>query len=189
MSLNRNSPNFATIQESSRITVNTPLANGRIDIVTTPSSLNVPIYDQRNGSKGNNSFCKEAMFGQWSQTELSMLFFSEVNISALQQGIRGLVYNRSNKRFTIGVQSEQELKIIMKGIYFQYARHDPTSAVVDQVRILNQYVLDYAVNNILSNLEQYEKYRVDISTLPVPMERSSLVSNKGTKTLELKSFL
>jgi hypothetical protein len=32
-------------------------------------------------------------------------------------------------------------------------------------------------------------YKTNISTLPMPMERAQLPSQKGTKTLEIKSFI
>jgi len=57
------------------------------------------------------------------------------------------------------------------------------------VRYLNTKVLEWSVPQIITNLKQDEKYRQDISTLPEPLERSQLPSQKGTKTLEIKSFI
>lgn len=76
----------------------------------------------------------------------------------------------------------------MRSIYLQYSRNLPTN-VVEQVRELNGRVLEWTVNEVLSNLKQYEVYRKDASTLPMPMEYGPLVTQKGTKTLETKMFV
>lgn len=165
----------------------TPQMNGRIDIMSSRSKLDIPAYGQVK-SENNSTFCKEALYGGWERSDLSDVFFSQDNIEALQSGIRYMVYKQSNGRFTIGRQSDQELKIIMKAVYLQNAKHDPSRSSIAQARDLNKLILEYSVPNIVSNLQQYEQYRMDISTLPVPIDRSSFISNKGTKTLETKSF-
>jgi hypothetical protein len=57
-----------------------------------------------------------------------------------------------------------------------------------QVRALNVKVLDYAVPEVLSNARQYEKYKKDVSTLPVPLPHAPLATMKGTRTLEISRF-
>ena len=39
------------------------------------------------------------------------------------------------------------------------------------------------------SIAQKSKYKETVSTLPMPLERSQLSSQKGTKTLEIKSFV
>ena len=76
----------------------------------------------------------------------------------------------------------------MRSIYLQYAKNLDNDCI-GQTRELNKRVINEAVPSILSNLYQYETYRRDASTLPMPLDRSPLVTTKGTKTLELKSFM
>lgn len=118
-------------------------------------------------------------------TGVSDIFFSVDNINLLQMGLRNTILNQTNGKYTIGRQSEDELKIIMRSIYFQHSKNMPNN-INQQVRDLNTKVIEWSVPQILTNLKQDEKYRMDISTLPEPLERSVLPSQKGFKTLELK---
>lgn len=118
-------------------------------------------------------------------TAVSAMFFSVDNIELLQMGIRNKILNDTNGQYHIGRQSDDELKIIMRSIYFQHSKNQPTN-VKEQVRDLNTRVIEWSVPQILTNLKQKEKYIYDISTLPEPLERSVLPSQKGSRTLEYK---
>jgi len=125
--------------------------------------------------------------GNFEKNCVNDLFFSQVNIDALQSGMKNLVSNKTNGKHMIGNQSENELMIIMRGIYLEYGQNLLTN-VVEQVRDLNKKVLDFSVPRILVDLEQYDKYIQDASQLHVPMERSTNVSNKGNKVLFRKEL-
>ena len=96
--------------------------------------------------------------------------------------MKNLVSNKTSGKHNIGNQSENELMIIMRGMYLQYGVNLQTD-VVEQVKDLNKKVLDFSVPRILVDLEQYDKYVQDASQIHIPMERSTNVSNKGNKTL------
>lgn len=136
----------------------------------------------------NTSFRSEATAGQLQRNPLSDLFFCADNINALQDGIRYRIWIETDKKHVIGRQSDTELKVVMRSIYYQHAKHQG-SDVVGQVRALNKMVLDWVVPEVLSNLKQYQVYLRDASTLPVPMERGALATSKGTKVLEQKGFM
>ena len=119
---------------------------------------------------------------------VSETFFSKENIDILQEGIINSVYNTSQGKYKIGRQSDQELTIIMRSIYFQYGKNNNFN-VIEQVRELNRIVINWCVDEIITNINQYMNYKTNISTLPMPMERAQLPSQKGTKTLEIKSFI
>ena len=76
----------------------------------------------------------------------------------------------------------------MRSIYFQYGKNNNFN-VIEQVRELNRIVINWCVDEIITNINQYMNYKTNISTLPMPMERAQLPSQKGTKTLEIKSFI
>lgn len=160
--------------------------NGRIDIMSPPPSFNIPTYNK--SQMDNKPFRREATLGQLNTTDLSDVFFSQENIEALQQGIRYRIYSETNGRFVIGRQSDQELKIVMRSIYYQYAKNDGTD-IIAQTRELNAKVLDWAVPEVLSNLMQFQTYKKDASTLPMPLEHPPYMGNKGLKGLEHTSFL
>ena len=120
-------------------------------------------------------------------TGVSAIFFSDDNVELLQLGIRNKILNLSNGEYNIGKQSDIDLKIIMRSIYFQYGKN-VSSNVNAQVLDLNTRVIDWCVPEILSNIKQSAKYIMDISTMPVPLDRSTLPSQKGTRTLEMMKY-
>ena len=65
---------------------------------------------------------------------------------------------------------------------------DNKSILAHQIEGLNQLVLDYAVPQVLGEVESYVKYKHDVSTLAVPMQRPAHMSTAGSNTLELKPF-
>lgn len=163
-----------------------PMTNGRVNILTDTSRLQIPNYQQK--AINNEAFYAEALVGHFTPNEVSNLYFSCNNIDVLQDGIRYMIYKKTGGKHVIGRQSDHDLKIVMRSIYLQYAKNLPGD-VVKQVRELNGRVLDWTVNEVLSNLKQYDKYREDASTLPLPMAYGPLVTQKGSKTLETKMFV
>ena len=172
--------NFAPVYEPSYI----PRNNGRVDALT-PS---YPVFiEQGSGSapaKATDCFSRSARAGVHTSTPLNELYFSQGNINALQEGIRYRIWVESDGHFRIGHQNERELMIVMRSIYYQNARHSPND-IVGQVRELNALVLKWAVPEILSNLQQHEQYKKDISQLPMPLPRAPMSTMKGTRSLEL----
>jgi hypothetical protein len=119
---------------------------------------------------------------------VSELFFSKENKDIIQQGIINSVYNMSEGEYKIGRQSEQELIIVMRSMYFQHSKNLNFN-IKEQVKELNTLVIRWCVDEIIKNIRQYIGYKKSISTLPLPMEHSLLPSQKGTKTLEIKTFI
>lgn len=169
--------NFASVYETVAGAVSN-VANGRVDLFH-PIMLQIPQYQLK--PEDNKRFASEALVGQLQKNELSDLFFSAMNIDALQSGLRYGVFKQTGE--VIGRQSDTELKIVMRSIYFQYARHQ-NSDVVAQVRVLNGHVLEWVVKEISSNVKQQYKYQKDASTMPVPLEFGQNTSVKGERQLE-----
>jgi hypothetical protein len=69
-------------------------------------------------------------------------------------------------------------------MYYQYGKN-ANDFVNKQVLDLNTRVIDWCVQEIISNIKQSEQYKKDISTLPIPLDRSILPSQKGLRTLEI----
>ena len=76
----------------------------------------------------------------------------------------------------------------MRSMYFQYGKN-LNHNIIEQIKELNTLVIRWSVDEIIKNIKQYIEYKKSISTLPMPMERAVLPSQKGTKTLEIKSFI
>jgi hypothetical protein len=185
--MSRLSQNYATIDQSSSAILSSGAApNGRVDILSS-----MPVFkltEQQRSSVKNSDYAREAIHGDFTKNPVSELFFSELNINVLQDAIRYKVYNESGGKYIIGRQSDQELKAVMRSIYYQYSLNQETNCV-GQVKVLNTYVLDWTVSEVLSNLLQHQRYKVDISTLPMPLEHPALMTKAGTKNLEITSFM
>ena len=127
-------------------------------------------------------------------TSLADLFFSQANVDALHEGIRYRVWVETEGRSTIGRQSDVELGLVMRSLLLQDGHHVEagdtlmSGTLMSEVRALNARVLDFCVPRIVAELGIYMRYRQDISTLPVPMERGQLATTKGERSLRLDRF-
>jgi hypothetical protein len=184
--MSRTVQNFASTMSSLQDMTENLLNNGRVDLMSALPTFNIPNYQIK--TPNNTSYSREAITGQYSANKLSDIYFSPENIDALQEGIRYRVYVETQGKYVIGRQSDQELKIVMRSIYFQFGLNNDNDCI-GQVRTLNAKVLDWVVPEVLSNLLQYARYKVDASTLPMPLDRAPIMTTKGTKVLEIKSFM
>lgn len=108
------------------------------------------------------------------------IFTSPKNVAALQEGIRYRVYVQSGRKHIIGRQSDRELAIVMRSVLLQYGTNNDGMDSLQQVRALNEAVLEYCVGRVLTEVESYVRYRVDAGTNRVPMANAVPASIKGT---------
>lgn len=158
--------------------------NGRVDISSYKNLTSYKFFDEQ---YNNHDFQKQGIKNIHVENKVSSLFFSRHNIDTLQSGIRYSVYKRSQNKHIIDNQSENDLMVIMRSIYLQYSKNLPYD-IVEQVKRLNSMVLDYCVPNILREVNQYNNYKNDIGSLPIPLEHSKNMSSKGTKINHMKEF-
>jgi len=159
-------------------------SNGRVDILSPNTSVLFSMTDRIPINECTDF--RDAMTGNWYNTSLSDTFFSSANIQIIQNGIRAGVYKRSNGMYVVGNQSCDELKIVMRSIFLQYARNQPTD-ITAQVVSLNNMVLSYAIKQVYSEAESYMKYKRDVSTMYTPIARP-VMSKTNDKQLELKKW-
>lgn len=112
---------------------------------------------------------------------LAGVFFGRANLDALQVGMRNRVLNESEGGYAIGRQSEVDLIILMRSVYMDHARHDERAPLLEQVRELNDLVLQRAVRLIMSYIRQDEGYKRDVSTLPELLDRPTFMSSHGQR--------
>tara|TARA_B100001540_G_scaffold215969_1_gene190669 strand:+ start:676 stop:1176 length:501 start_codon:yes stop_codon:yes gene_type:complete len=155
--------------------------NGRVNIIEPDMNVKFSMMD-KNRVNDNYSF-NDALTGVWYDTKLSDVFFSSQNMQLLQNEMKVGVYNLSNKQYIIGPQDSDNLKIIMRNIFIDKSKNQPDN-ITEQIRELNQYVLDYAVPQIYNELVGYYKYKRDISTIPNPPPLPML--SKSSKQLDMK---
>ncbi len=113
----------------------------------------------------------------------SKIYFSKENVEWIQKNIRYEVYKLSDKRYVIDPQDETNLLIVMKAIYLQNSKNPRKSSLYQQELLrLNRLVLNEAVPDIITQLQQYSAYIRDISKNPDPIALPRNVSITGTKT-------
>jgi hypothetical protein len=156
--------------------------NGRVDAISNNNNLNIEKANIEASEHQGNIISRNL-----DSTDVSKIFFSVDNINILQRGIRNKILNMTNGKINISRQSDDELKIIMRSIYFQYGKNNNTN-IRGQILELNTRVIEWSVPEIISNYKQSQHYLKDISTLPEPLDRSILPSKKGTKTLNVTNM-
>jgi hypothetical protein len=159
-------------------------SNGRVDILQPDISGQFALYDKIPAQQPSGY--RDALQGNFIDTPLSLAFFSLDNIIILQNAIRRGVYEKSKQQYLINNQSTDVLKVIMRSTFLQYSANMPDK-ITEQIKALNQIVVDYCVKQVYGEVQGYMQYLHDASTLVVPIERPVLSTTKG-KVLELKRF-
>ena len=163
--------------------------NGRINITELPNSdVRFKMYEKI-AIKNKSTPYRDSVAGILEDNLLSRVFFSKENIQIIQNGLRAGVFEMSkDKQIVIPPQNMDNLKIIMRSIYLQYAEHRHDISVTRQVEILNKIVLDYVIPTLFNETIGYLKYIQDQSTLVQPLELPSLI-DRDYKQLELKKWV
>ena len=164
---------------------NYPTTNGRIDIISPTLNNQFELSDKI--PVHTTAAFRDAMTGNWMNTPLSLAYFSSENINIIQNNIRKGVYDKSNGEFVIGLQDEDELKIIMRSVFLQNSLNLETN-IREQIRDLNYLVESYAIEQVYKEAISYLKYKRDASNMYALLALPSNSSTRG-KTLELQRFV
>lgn len=158
--------------------------NGRLGDVKDVENINVPEGTDIIINKDNSD---SSIKGILEENSLNSLFFSEMNVKAIQDTLRYRVYQNTDQ--VISEQSSNDIFIIMRSIMLQYANFRVgVDNIVDEIRRLNSKVLDYAVSNVSSNVKQHQGYVEDLSKLPEPMDMP-VYHNKRNFTYDISNLL
>jgi hypothetical protein len=130
---------------------------------------------------------QEPLVGQIDETPLTKAYFSEDNISIIQNGIRAGVYRKSNGQYTIGPQDCDSIKIIMRAIYLQHSINQPTN-ILKQIEALNNMVLNYCIPKVYLEAQGYLKYLSDVSTMAEPIPIPIMASQNDKKNYKLPNW-
>ena len=158
--------------------------NGRVNILTSGDGDIFQLFDKIPVNNKASAYT-DALMGNWSATNLSRAFFSKENVTILQNGIRAKVYERTKK--VIAYQDQDNLKVVMRSIFLQHSANIPRK-VTEQIVALNQKVYAYCVPSVVNELDGYIKYKRDISTIAVPIDRPIYSSMRGSNPLEFKAW-
>ena len=146
--------------------MNSQFQNGRV-ILAKDNVKDIKMFDSNNEKMKN--FQVEALYGIQETTQLNQLYFSKANMNEIQAGLRYNVYIKTDKKHIIDKQSEVELEIIMRSIYLQHSPNLPNN-IKEQIRYLNQLVVDWSVETIIPEVYQYYGYLKEIEFMPIPID-------------------
>ena len=147
--------------------------NGRVNVMEEEDAeVKFKMYE-RTALKNKANGYSNSLDGIIENNVLAQVYFSSGNEQILQNGIRAGVYKLSNEKYVASQQSSDQLKIIMRSIYFQFAHHNNKESVTSQVVSLNKRVFGYCIPYVYAEAISYVKYLKDQSTLVVPLERST----------------
>lgn len=125
--------------------------------------------------------------GILEDNSINDIFFSDMNTKVIQDTIRYRVNVETGE--VIAKQSDNELYIIMRSIMLQFANfRTGIDNIVDEVRRLNDKVVEYSVENVSSNVKQHKGYVDKLSKLPVPLDMP-VYHNKANYTYDISNLL
>ena len=165
------------------------LTKAEVEDLVSPGKYKLTIDDNKISKSNTNQMFKNL----YGETLLTYLFFSDRNVETVQELIRMLVYRET--KYVIDKQSYTELLIIMRSIFLEYSSHPPiiTDAMsvneknrlqkmyTEEVRRLNDIILNNVVPKVISQMQQYLDYLRDAGEQPYYMERAENKSIKGQK--------
>jgi hypothetical protein len=167
--------------------------NGRVNLDARPSAGGFLANPSQGGfgyrTAVDQNPAQDLMRGNWLETTLSRAFFGPENTKIIQNAIRKEVYDRSgDKQWVIDEQSADELQIVMRSLYLQYAKNLEFD-IPGQIAELNKLVINWCVPRIMSEVGMYQYYLKDISSLPIPLPPPMSMSSAGTKSLPFRKFM
>jgi hypothetical protein len=166
------------------------LQNGRVtNIVSSKCDSTMADYDLFDTSipvACKDDYTYEFVRNIHTTNLLSTVYFSDANMQLLQNQIRYAVFKASEGKYIIGPQSEKELSILRRSLYLQNGRYLPPEvmSIQEQVRILNNLVINYSVARIMSEIQQYTHYIYDVENMYVPIEHPVDMGHAGSRTLK-----
>ena len=125
----------------------------------------------------------EALIGILETSTLSRVFFSPQNINIIQNTLKNRVFELTEKN--IDSQPVHIIKVIMRNVFLQNSKHGCEN-IKQQISDLNKIVITECLPKVLSGLHSYLKYRQDISSLAMPMDRP--ISTYTNQKLEFNGF-
>lgn len=178
-------PSLSTFYTETAIP-NAPKHTGRLPLSDQESKLPIPpaVLFAPEPSMTPEAV-KEQIFYRHTNSPLNALFFSQGNIDTLQSQIQSTVQSMVGAR--IDRQSDTDLMLVMRSYYLQYAQNDP-NRIAQELKELNDRVVNFCANRIAVEVEAYRYYRKDILDFPAPIANPVDVKIYGTRTGELKSF-
>ena len=124
----------------------------------------------------NELIKNQVRISECEQGDLETTFFSDENIDLINKQLIINVFKKTNGEFKISTQKKEDLIIVMRYTFIEYAKHLPYD-IANQIRELNCIVVGQIIPNIITQITQRKEYLRVISEpreiLPLPMSEST----------------
>lgn len=124
----------------------------------------------------NELIKNQVRISECEQGDLETTFFSDENIDLINKKLIMDVFKKTNGEFKISTQKKEDLIIVMRYTFIEYAKHLPYD-IANQIRELNCIVVGQILPNIITQITQRKEYLRVISEpreiLPLPMSEST----------------
>jgi hypothetical protein len=138
-----------------------------------------------NNIKGNNI---ELSTANEYENPIKEMLYSQKNINFLQQKCIEAIYYKTNKRYLISPQDENQILQIITNVYNNIPIQDyyvtqDNILFKQEISYLNSFILKEMIEYVYNSLLNYISYSEFIANGIQPIERPVNVSIKGTNTL------
>ena len=124
----------------------------------------------------NELIKNQVRISECEQGDLETTFFSDENIDLINKKLIMDVFKKTKGEFKISTQKKEDLIIVMRYTFIEYAKHLPYD-IANQIRELNCIVVGQILPNIITQITQRKEYLRVISEpreiLPLPMSEST----------------
>ena len=134
-------------------------------VSTNVTNREAPFKLFQESNKGPEENFNDSVSNILDGTILSKVYFSRKNINNLQQKIKSGIQLKSEGKLRVGDQSETQLKIIMRSIYLTHSKNVDCN-IQQQISQLNNKILQYCIENVMTNAVQYINYLNDLNKTP-----------------------
>ena len=134
-------------------------------------------WDNTKSNELRNELIKnQVRISECEQGSLENYFFSDENVDLINKQLIMQVFKKTNGEFKISTQKYEDLIIVMRYTFIEYARHLPYD-ITNQIRELNCTVIGQILPNVITKITQRKEYLRVISAprelLPIPMSEST----------------
>ena len=140
---------------------------------------------KQNKNRGNNI---ELTTATEYENPIKEMLYSQKNINFLQQKCIDTIYYKTNKKYLISPQDENQILQIITNVYNNipvqdYYVTEDNILFKQEISYLNSFILKEITEYVYNSLLNYISYSEFIANGVQPIERPVNVSIKGTKTL------
>jgi hypothetical protein len=134
-------------------------------------------WNNTNSNELRNELIKnQVRISECEQGDLEKYFFSDENIDLINKQLIMEVFKKTKGEFKISTQKYEDLIIVMRYTFIEYAKHLPYD-IAKQIRELNCIVIGQILPNVITQITQRKEYLRVISApreiLPLPISEST----------------